>query len=685
MSDTTLVRGCCPHDCPDTCATIAEVKGGRAIRFYADPQHPTTQGWLCAKVRPYLERVYAEDRLTHPLRRVGPKGSGQWERISWQEAIDAIASRWQSIIASHGAGSILPYSYSGTLGLLQNAVAAERLWNRMGACGLDRGICGAAAEHAVQSTLGARHAPDAEDVLHSQLVLIWGHNPASTGPHFMPKLREAQRRGAFVVVIDPRRTITARAADLHLRPNPASDGALALGLMHVIFAEQLHDEPWLEANTVGWRELRERCAAFPPERVSAISGIPAETIVDLARRYAAASPALLKFADGLQRHANGGQTVRALCCLPALTGQYGKLGGGLSYSTSGYARWDERSIGHADECPPTPRTVSMNRLGATLLGEADPPIMSLFVFAANPVTSTPNSAKVIEGLLRDDLFTVVHELFMTDTARYADIVLPATSQLEHLDLHKAYGHRNLQWNAPAIAPLAECRSNWDVMRALAAAMGYNDPWLQEDAETAIATILDASAAANPYLAGITVERLKREGTVPLSFAEGDAVPFARLRFPTPSGKVELWCANIASEGEDPLPNYIEPAEFAARAPGQLILISGASHHFVSGTFGNQPSLRRRAGEPFVEINPADAAARGIADGQTVRLENARGWCTLRAAITDDVPPGTAVAPKGYWASRSPDGRNVNYLTPDTLADFAGQSTFHSNLVEIRPA
>jgi len=705
QTETKLFRGACPHDCPDTCATVTEVRDGRAVRFYAEKDHPSTQGWLCAKVRPYLERVYHPERLQYPLRRVGAKGSGRWQRISWDEAIDEIASRWQAIIAEHGAAAIQPYSYSGTLGLLQNGICSARLWNRMGASGLARAICGAAAEMAVESTLGARWSPDPADVLHSQLVLIWGHNPASTGPHFMPLLRQAQKRGAHVIVIDPRRTLTARSADQHIQPKPSSDGALALGLMHVIFEAELHDEQWLELNTIGWRELRARAAAYPPQRVAAITGLAEDVIVDLARRYATTKPALLKFADGIQRHGNGGQTVRALCCLPALVGQYGVRGGGLAYSTSGYVRWDQAALGHAAECPPTPRTINMNRIGAALIGEAqDPPIKSLFVFCANPVASSPNAGAIVKGLQREDLFTVVHDLFMTDTADYADIVLPATSQLEQVDLHKAYGHRNLQYNHAAIAPLGEAKSNWDTIRLLARAMGYAEPWLHESAEDAIRGVLDATRAGNPRLAGVTLERLQAEGTVALNFPPDTDLPFADGCFPTPSGKVELYCAAMIAEGIDPLPTYVMPAEFvrderrttkdegsgmsslsSVLRPSSLVLISGASHHYVSSSLANQPSLIAKEGQPFVEVNLADAAARGIADGDPVIVESARGWCRLRAVVTDDVPPGVAVAPKGPWARLTPDGRNINWTTSDALADLAGQSTFHSNLIEIRLA
>lgn len=695
---TTLVRGACPHDCPDTCATLTEVRDGRAIRFYADPQHSVTQGWLCAKVRPYLDRVYHPDRLCYPLRRVGPKGGGQWQRIAWDEAIDEIAARWQAIIAEYGAAAILPYSYSGTLGLLQLRICDSRLWNRMGASGLERSICGAAAEMAVEATIGARWAPDMSDVLHSGLVLIWGHNPASTNPHFMPFLRQAQKAGAYVVVIDPRRTLTARSANEHIQPRPATDGALALGLMHVIFAAGLHDQSWLETHTIGWRELRERALAFPPDRVAAITGVPSDTIVRLAQRYATTKPALLKTADGVQRHGNGGQTFRALCCLPAVVGQYGARGGGLFYSASGYIRWDEQAVGHASACPPTPRTINMNRLGAALNGEVDhPPIKSLFVYCANPAASSPHAGLIAQGLQREDLFTVVHELFMTDSAQYADIVLPATSQLEHVDLHKSYGHRYLQYNHAAIPPLAESKSNWNVMRLLARAMGYDEPWLQQGAEDAIRETLDATRATHPLLEGITLDRLQAEGAVQLAFPPGQDVPFADGHFPTPSGKVELYSAAMAAHGLDPLPDYTPPTELAPLEPptaashtssaevqaARLILLSGASHHFVSSSMANQPALMAKEGAPFIELNPADAQTRNIANGDTVCVENERGWCQLRAVVTDDVPPGVAVAPKGPWARLSPDGRNVNWTTPDALADLAGQSTFHSNLVGIR--
>jgi anaerobic selenocysteine-containing dehydrogenase len=664
------------------------VRDGQAIAFEADPDHPITQGWLCAKVRPYLERVYHPDRLPYPMRHIGAKGAGGWERMSWDDAIAEITGRWREIIARYGAAAILPYSYSGTLGALNGGVTDARLWNRMGASGLDRTICDAAGERAVSVTYGARWAPDPRDLTYSKVIILWGNNPATTGPHQMPILRDAQRRGAYVVVIDPRRTLTAKSADEHIQPFPATDGALALGLMHVLFAEGLSDDAWLEANTVGWRDLRDRAAAYPPERVAEITGVPVETIVALARRYGTAKPALLEFTDGVQRHGNGGQTARALACLPAIVGQVGVRGGGLFYSTGGYAQWDAEAVGHGSECLPQPRVVNMNRLGAALTGEiSDPPVMSLYVYNANPATSTPNSQRVRAGLRREDLFTIVHELFMTDTARFADIVLPATTQLEQVDMHRAYGHRFVTYNERAIEPLGEAKSNWDTMRLLATGMGFDDSWLREDSETALEGILDATRASNPYLRGITMERLKASGYAPLNFEESGDVPFADLRFPTPSGKLELRCDALAADGLDPLPDWTPAREYAGWRPGideRLALVSGASHHFTSSSMANVPSLLKREGTPFIELNPDDAAARGIEHGAEVEVSNPRGSCRLRAVVSANTQRGIAIAPKGRWPSLSPDGRNINWTTSDELSDLAGGATFHSNLVSVRP-
>jgi len=684
-----VVYGACPHDCPDCCALETQVdEQGRAVSVRGRSDHPVTRGWLCAKVNRYLDRVYHPDRLLYPMRRIGPKGSGTFERISWDEAIAEITGRWCDIIAQHGAQCILPYSYAGTLGLVNGAVTDSRFWNRLGACRLERAICGHAAEEAVMLTVGGRLAPSPEMLIHSKLVLIWGSNPASTAPHIMPFLREAQRKGTRVIVIDPIRTLTARSADQHVQPFPGTDAALALAMMYVMVTEGLHQPAWIAAHTVGWEYLLERIMQFPPERAAQITGLAVETIIDLARCYATTTPALLRVTDGINRHTNGGQTVRTLACLPAITGQYGLPGGGLMYSTSDWLKWDAAAVKHQNDpaCPPALRTLNMNRLGAILTGEADPPVYSLYVYNANPVASAPNASRIVEGLMRDDLFTVVHELFETDTAHYADILLPATSQLEHVDLHKPYGHLSLQYNMPAIAPQGEARSNWDVMRALAAGMGFNEPWLQDDATTVIGEILETTAHKTPVLAGITLQRLQTAGSLPLSIDQ--QVPFADGVFRTPSGKVEFYSAQAAAKGYDPVPGW-EPevetsvkGDFTAPADSRLPLLCPAAHHFVSSTFGNQDRLRTKEGVPALRIHPDDAAARGILSGQLVRVSNERGWCRLVAEVTEEVRPGVLATTTVWWPKFSPDQHNVNWTTSDRLADLNGGSTFYTNMVTV---
>jgi anaerobic selenocysteine-containing dehydrogenase len=665
------------------------VEDGKAVGFYADPDHPVTQGWLCAKVRPYLDHVYHPDRIQYPMRREGPKGSGKWRRVTWDEALAEIAAKWRAIIQESGPEAILPYSYSGTLGMLQMAISSGRFWNRLGASRLQRSICGAAAELAVEATLGKRWSPPYEDVLHSKLVILWGSNPSSTGPHFMPFLRKAQQAGCKLVAIDPRRSASAQGADLQLAPLPGTDGILAMGLARLLVKERLHDEIWLQGHTVGWEKLRASLEAFPLERVVRQTGVPADTVLQFAQLYGKIRPGLIKIGDGVNRNLNGGQNVRAICALPAITGQFGKLGAGLAYSTSGYVQWKDPA-GASANCPPPGREINMNRLGAALLGEAkDPPIRSLFVFGANPATSSPNAALIRRGLAREDLFTVVHELFMTDTAEWADLVLPATSQLEQVDLHKAYGTTQLTYNAQAIAPLGECKSNWNVMRLLAKAMNFNEPWLAQEANEVIAEVLAATAKDNPHFAGVTLERLMREGSVGLSLPAGP--PFADGRFPTQSSKVELFSSVLDKRGIDPLPGVFREAEddggvngHSSKWPAEesLWLVTQASHHFVSSSFASQKGLLESAGPPRLEIHPEDALRRQIGQGDWIEVANGRGAFTLQAKVTDAVRPGVVATPKGRWARLS-GGSCANFTTSDALADLAGQSTFHSNRVWVK--
>jgi anaerobic selenocysteine-containing dehydrogenase len=694
--DLRIVHGACPHDCPDTCALETLVdEHGRAVSIRGRADHAVTRGWLCVKVNRYLERVYHPERLLYPMRRVGAKGSGEFARISWDEAIAEITTRWRDIVKQHGAQCILPYSYAGTIGLVQGAVTDNRFWNRLGASRLVRAICGYASEEAVLLTVGGRLAPSPQELVYSKLILIWGSNPASTAPHVMPFLRQAQHNGARVIVIDPIRTLTARSADQHIQPFPGSDAALALAMMYVMVTKGLHKPEWLAQHALGWEQLLERVLQFPPERAAAITGLAADTIMQLAHDYATLSPAMLRISDGINRHTNGGQTVRTLACLPAVTGHYGLRGGGLMYSTSDWLKWDKESVSHAHDaaCPPAPRSLNMNRLGAILTGEADPPIYSLYVYNGNPVASSPNASKIVEGLLRDDLFTVVHELFETDTARYADIVLPATSQLEQLDLHKPYGHLSLQYNTPAIAPLGEARSNWDVMRVLAAALGFTEKWLQDDAEAVIREVVQTTAAGNPLLRDITLERLQAEGTVPLVVPNEECVPFANGVFRTPSGKVEMYSEQARAKGYDPLPGWVPEVE--ARIEGNtsteadkhdpLPLLCPAAHHFISSSLGNVERMRTKEGVPTLRIHPVDAELRGIRSGQLVRVSNGRGWCRLIADVTEGVRQGVLATTTVWWPRFSPDQRNVNWTTSDRLADFNGGSTFYTNLVFVEAA
>lgn len=681
QATTRLVSGVCPHDCPDACGMVTEVSGDRAIRVSAQADHPVTRGWLCAKVNPYLERVYHADRLQRPLRRKGAKGSGQWQEISWEQAIDEIASRWQSLIEKSGPESILPYSYSGTLGLVQMVVASARLWNRLGASRLQRSICMAATRHAVRATLGARMSPPYQHVLDSKLLVFWGHNPVSTAPHLMPFVRDAQRQGCQLVVIDPWRSRSTGHCDLLLQPYPGTDAALALGVAHQIIVDGLADRAWLEAHSHGWPEYREHVRQFDLDRCAHVTGVPAAQIRDFARLYARQTPAMIRLGDAVNRSLQGGQSVRAIASLPALTGQYGIRGGGLGCSTGDYFQWDDEAINRWRDCPPPGREINMNRIGAALCGEArDPRIESLFVFCANPMVSAPRTARVREGLMREDLFTVVHDLFMTDTARYADIVLPATSQLEHVDLHRGYGHTLLAYNHAAIPPLGESKSNWEVMQLMSGAMGFDESWLHESADQVIEGIVEATLQHTDRLQNVTLEALKEHQSV--AFASDDEVPFAGGCFPTPSGRVELYCDRLAAEGLNPLPDWL-PIEDADDSDlgGSLRLVSPAAHYFVNSSLANLPSLKRRQKNAEIVLHPEDAATRGLRDGDYVRVHNRRGECFRELRISDRIRAGVALAANGYWSSETrPD--TINWTTSDRTADMAGQSTFQSNRVWI---
>jgi anaerobic selenocysteine-containing dehydrogenase len=691
-----IITTACPHDCPDTCSMLATVSEGRLIRVSGNPQNPFTRGNLCRKVAHYEERVYNPDRVLYPMKRIGRKGEGRFERISWDAAIEEITGRWKQIIAESGPEAIQPYSYAGTMGVVQMSACDARLWNRMGASQLERTICSAAATVGYSYVYGRTPGIDPESFAQSKFIIAWGTNLSSTNVHQMPFIREAQANGATFVVIDPFKTRTANAADWFIQPKPGTDSALALGMAHVIFSEGLHDEAFLEAHSVGWRAFRERCAQYPPERVAQITGLDAGEIVALARRYATEQPSAIRLGYGMSRTANGGGMIRAIATLPAVIGAWGKPGSGLLLSSSGYFPINWRNVKRPDllHSPDdestvkwgrrSPRAINMSEIGKALRDTQDPPIRSLFVFNSNPAAVAPNSNLVREGLAREDIFTVVHEQMMSDTALYADILLPATTQMEHLDLMTAYGHLYVNLCRPAIAPLGEARPNLDVQNALAKAMGYTDSVFDETAEDVVRGALQSN---HPWMEGITFEYLWEHGFAKLKTPSNPYVPYADGKFFTISGKVELSSQRAAKDGFDPLPDYQPTAESAegnpelyARFP--INLLSPAAHHFLNSTFGNVESLQKGERMPRIWIHAEDAEPRGIADGDMTRVWNRRGCVLLTAVVSDKVKPGVAWSPSLWWHRDSPDGANVNTLTSDALTDMGGGSTFHTNLVQI---
>ncbi|MGI8331469.1 molybdopterin-containing oxidoreductase family protein [Actinomadura scrupuli] len=681
------VLGACPLDCPDTCSWVVTVRDGQAVSLRGNRDHPFTRGALCTKVNRYLEHAAAPDRILRPLRRIGRKGEGRFEEISWDEALDEISERLGGILAEHGGQAIWPYWGTGTLGFLQGleGFAGRRFFNVLGASRHDPTICSIAGSAGLKYAIGSSAGMDPEDFALSKLIILWGTNTLTSGHHLWKFIQDARSAGAHVVAIDPVRTRTARQADEHLAPIPGTDAALALGLLHVIVGLGAQDTAYLDEHTVGWPDFERRIAEFPPARVAGITGLAEAEIVALGERIARTRPTAIRATMGLQRHAGGGMALRTLACLPGVTGDWGRPGGGLSYSTSGHFRIRNAALFRDDLLPGPTRTLSMTRLGEGLLETTDPPVRALFVIAANPAASTPHQSKVRRGLAREDLFTVVLEQFPTDTADYADIVLPATMQHEHMDLHQGYGHLYLAWNEPAVAPPGECLPTTETFRRLARRMGLTEPALYDSDERLAEQAL---AGGHSSLEGITLERLRKEGFARLSVPR-PFLPYA-TRFRTPSGRLEFWSERAGRAGHDPLPGYVPPAEVAdperaARYP--LALISAASHHFLNTVFGNNAELRRRAGEPRVTLHPRDAAARGLAGGQRVRVFNERGSFQAVLEVGDAVRPGVAATPKGHWAKLS-GGSSVNATVDERDADLGGGAVYHDTRVEVaalRPA
>jgi anaerobic selenocysteine-containing dehydrogenase len=682
-----VVRGACPHDCPDTCAWEITVENGRAVRMHGDSDHPFTRGFLCAKVNRYLERTYHRERLATPLRRVGPKGSGEFEPVSWDVAIGEIAARLGEIARSaDGPEAILPYSYAGTMGMIQGESMDRRFFHALGASRLLRTICSAAGAAAMQMTVGANIGADAEGVPDSDLILIWGSNTLTSNPHFWPFVLRARERGARVIAIDPLLTRTAAQCDEWIAIRPGTDAALALGMMNVLFVEGLDDRDYLDRWTLGADDLRARARQYPPERVAAITGIPAERVVALGREYGRAKAAFIRVNYGLQRHAGGGMAVRTIACLPAVTGHWRRAGGGVQLSTSANFQFDRRALGRPDLGPPA-REVNMIRLGDALTlpdaGTGGPPVKALVVYNSNPAVVAPDRGAVRRGLAREDLLTVVLEQFPTDTTAWADYVLPATTQLEHWDIHLAYGHHYITLNRPAIAPLGEALPNSEIFRRLARAMGMTDPALADDDLT---MIRQALAGAGPKLQGITLESLLETGWARINVPR-PYLPFAEGGFPTPSGKCELRSERLEKMGLDPLPTFTPPdehpdnvPELAARYP--LTLISSPAHQFLNSTFVNVDSLRRQAREPECLLHPEDAEPRGIASGMRVLVRNDRGAFLATARVAPEIRKGVAWAPSLWWGRYAVDGRTVNETTSQRETDMGRGPVFYDNLVEV---
>ncbi|HWY56767.1 MAG TPA: molybdopterin-dependent oxidoreductase [Terriglobales bacterium] len=706
-----VVHAACPHDCPDACGVLITVEDGRATKIKGDPAHPVTRGFLCAKVAKYLDRVYSPDRVLYPMRRVGPKGlrargedarpTGEWQRITWDEALEEIASRFKKIIAEFGSEAILPFSFGGTLGLLNSASMDRRFFHRLGASQLARNICSAAGEAGLESVLGLKLGTEPEQFRHSRYIIAWAANIHGNNVHLWPFIEEARRQGAKLVVVDPYRTRTAACADWYLPINPGTDAALALGMMNVIISEKLYDADYVARYTIGFEQLRDKARDYAPDRVAKCTGIAAADIVKLAREYATTHPAVIRLNYGVQRSEGGGMATRAVAMLPCITGSWKEVGGGLQLSTSGAFSPIGTGLKRKDlmlkSLGRVARTVNMVELGKALNTLGDPPIQALFVYGSNPAATCPNHNEVVRGLQRRDLFTVVHEQFFTDTTDYADVVLPATTFFEHKDLQSAYGHYFLQVSDQAIEPLGECRSNVEMFRSLAERMGFEDECFRESVDQMIDASLDSD---HPWLQGIDRGRLEREGHIRLNFGDAELcsagqqgvgvstqaafLPFAHGNFFTASGKAELYSESLKAQGLDPVVHFEPPGESRHTEQAKtfpLELLARKADNFLNSSFSNLPAIQAMEEAGLLEMNSTDARARGIADGDRVRAFNRRGDILLRARVDGAVQPGVVCA-KLHWAKLNPQGRNINVLTSEKLTDLGNSATFYSVLVEV---
>ena len=661
--------------------TVRDVQGRHvAVKIAGDPTHPTTAGTLCTKVSRYLERTYHPDRVLHPLKRVGAKGEGRFVRVSWDDALRDIAQRLGEI-AARDPQRIVPYSYAGTMGLVQGEGMAARFFHKLGASFLDRTICATAGGEALAYTLGIKTGTDIEQFQNSKLIVFWGCNAIASNLHLWSRAQEAKRRGAKLIAIDPYRSSTAEKCHQHIALMPGTDGAFALGVMHVLMREGWLDRDYIERYTLGYDGLEERAQEFDPQRVAAICGIGAAEVEDFARDYWQIRPAAIRVNYGMQRARGGGNAVRAVACLPAIAGHWRDAAGGVLLSTSGAYPVNTEVLHRPDLLAGrSPRTINMSTIGHDLQ-HADPPVDALIVYNSNPVAVAPQSREVARGFAREDLFTVVLEHFMTDTADYADYVLPATTQLEHVDVHKSYGHLYMLANNAAIEPLGEALPNSEIFRRLAAAMGFADACFAETDDQLAAHAFKREGAT----ASFDWPRLKQRGWQRLDVPDNYA-PFARGGFATPSGRCEFFSEQVARLGEDPLPAYVPPYEapgatlLAQRYP--LAIISPPARNFLNSTFVNVMSLRSTEGEPAVEIHPLDAQPRGISDGTRVRIFNDRGSIDVLARVTDRARPKCVVALSIWWKKLARDGKNANELTGQGLTDIGRAPTFYDCVVEV---
>ncbi|MEO8128048.1 MAG: molybdopterin-dependent oxidoreductase [Bryobacteraceae bacterium] len=679
-AQASVVHGACHHDCPDACVWTVTRQNGRLVNLQAAKNHPFTRGELCSRMDHYLEDVvYNPDRLLYPLRRKGKKGEGQFERVSWDEALDDVSKRLKNVVAQHGASAILPYSFAGTEGVIQGQSLDRRFFARLGATRLDRNICGSAGAEGVMATLGATTGTLPEDVVQSRFIIIWGANPVLTSPHSWHFIEEAHRRGAKVVTIDPQRSETAAQSDWHLQPVPGTDAALALGLMHVIVAEGLHDTDYVAQHTLGFEELKERLREFPPAKVAEITGLAENDIVELARQYAKAQPSTIRLLIGMEHRANGAMTFRTIACLPALTGAWKELGGGLLYMTFELftANYDALSMPQLEDRKI--RAVNMAQLGAALTSDTmKPRVQALMIYNSNPATIAPNQNLVRKGLHREDLFTVVLEQVMTDSARYADYVFPSATQVENLEVMVSWGQPYIALNLPAAPPAGESLPNTEFFRRLAARMGMKEAYLQ-DSDEKIAR--DFLRSEHPYLKGITYDRLAKEGWAPLNLPQ-PWLPFAAGKFATPSGKCEFYSASMKKAGFDPLPAYVPVRDTGGAEYPLRFLTSKSARHFLNSSHAGVARAAKAEGDPVLQLHNDDAAARGVASGDMVRVFNQRGTMLVRVRVTKSNRPGLVSMSHGWWASRMPGKSSANALTPDGLTDLGGGGDFHDARVQV---